>query len=822
MAMFLIGAFVLMTSASGFSEGTLSKSRGEKPPVVKVKPGGEKVSPEQSQKFSELMTEGKRLLKEWMDYRAAIEKFNEARALAQTTPEKSDAYYYLSLAYFASLEQRGEKEFTETVKKLIEVDYYRFPDENECPPQYISMYNEIKRSYGLLKVLSNPPGADVYLDESRTSAGKTPLSVGLRAGDVKVRVRKNGKQKKDSLTVVAGQSTNSPVYALTGGSKMIYYILGGAALAAGGGALLLMGGGGNDQPPGPTTGSLEINSNPTGARIFMGKTSADATSQVTPYTFSDLAPGNYIVLLKLDNYPDYSETTTVTAGQKTTVNPTLSKHTIQVTKPAAGEGVPLERQTKIEIEWEVNGSGQTMITNGVRPYGTLASLSRDLLLRSRARARASRSSALSRSRSAAARSRLPGSSAAPSAGILRSQGRVAGPSQAIPRPPSMGAGADRGSGIPSGRETAGMNTAERMQTSSISQFKLFLLSGTDFTTKQEIAKDIAGGKESYTWKVWQSTDVDLQVGEQYKIRVESDTDTKVYGESGAFTVTQNVEYEFERAVDLKGLELYDVYGIAVDRKYIYVTDTGDPMSAGQGKPGIKRLTKANPRVVDKQVVISGGQPFAIDIGGDGNLYVADLRNRQVTKFSTDLKELGRIGRGTIGPKGVAVDNGNNVYVTDYNNLKVKKFDNKGQLAKVIASLSSQNKSIFLTVCNKEKVLYLSDSQSNSVLPFTTAGKGLTAWVGVLPSGTDPLGIDVDSFGNVFVAFLAESGKVENSGVIIFSPKGLKIGGFGSAGEDNRQFKHPTALFVDQLDNDKVYVVDPPGTKVRYIKVWRRK
>jgi len=336
MAMFLICAFLLMTSASGLSEGMLSKSRTEKPPVVKVKAAGAKVSAEQSQKFNALMEEGKRLLKEWMDYRAAIEKFNEARAIAQTIQENSDVLYYLSLAYFASLEQRGEKEFTETVRALIEVDYYRLPDENECPPQYLSMYDAIKREFGLLKVLSNPPGADVYLNENRASAGKTPLSLGMRAGEVKVRVRKNGKQKKDTLTVVAGQSTNSPVYVLAGGSKMIYYILGGAALAVGGGAVLLLGGGGETDTT-PSVGSLRVNSSPSDAKIYYGRVGSNITDSghSTPYTFTDLSPGDYTVRLERENHADHEETATVTAGQTADINATLSKHSINVTQPAA-------------------------------------------------------------------------------------------------------------------------------------------------------------------------------------------------------------------------------------------------------------------------------------------------------------------------------------------------------------------------------------------------------------------------------------------------------------------------------------------------------
>ncbi len=227
----VIFTLLLMTSAPALPISEEGKGKENKGPVVRIKYAGKGVTAAQEKNFTLLLEDGKRLLKEWMDYAAAIEKFKEAEKLATQNRQKSEVYYYLSLAYYASLEELGTKDFTDTIKKLIEVDYYRQLDENECPPQFVAMYTDIKRDYGVLKVLSAPPGADVFFNDSKASEGKTPLTVGYKAGEVKVRVKKGGKQKKDTLTVLAGQETSTPVYSLEGRSSFSLFQFRGSLFA---------------------------------------------------------------------------------------------------------------------------------------------------------------------------------------------------------------------------------------------------------------------------------------------------------------------------------------------------------------------------------------------------------------------------------------------------------------------------------------------------------------------------------------------------------------------------------------------------------------
>lgn len=64
-------------------------------------------------------------------------------------------------------------------------------------------------------------------------------------------------------------------------------------------------------------GSIFIGSSPSGAQIWINE---ENTSQLTPITVKDLAPGNYIVTLKLQNYKDTTFVVEVEEGKLTSVS----------------------------------------------------------------------------------------------------------------------------------------------------------------------------------------------------------------------------------------------------------------------------------------------------------------------------------------------------------------------------------------------------------------------------------------------------------------------------------------------------------------------
>ena len=792
---FLIFAFMLMSSSQGLSSGVIpEKKRAEETPVVKVKKAGIKISEEQASKFNALMEEGKRMLKEWMDYRAAIQKFNEAKVLAQTTPEKSDVYYYLSIAYFASLEQRGDKEFTETIKRLIEVDYYRLPDENECSPQYITMYNDIKRDYGLLKILSNPPGADVFFDDNRTAAGKTPMSVGRREGDIKVRVKKGGKQKKDTLTVMAGQSTTSPVYALTGGSKLIYFIIGGAALAAGGGALLLMGGGGEETFIDPIIGSYRVASSPDNAKIFTGREGGSITDsgQVTPYTFTSQNPGNYTVRLEKENYQNHQETVTVTAGATANVNAALVNDVIKVTKPAQGGQIKLVSNLKLEIEWEVNPTTQVQNLTAFRNFNSATSVQGRRLSQNTRHAPSSSSANLRRTNL--------GRTLAVKAVKQQSRRLAAGP--ALNRIPSRNA-----------IRTLSPNPSQDLMSSfgennasSISKVKITLLWGKDFKSTHELVTDVVASTGKYTWdSTTYQKDNELKAG-QYKVEIQSTTDSNVTGESGAFIIFEPaLEFETKAVINLPAYNLDDPYGIAVYKNNIYLTTSGAISRDDTNFSGKHRIVKLSidGKSNEGDEDLGKANPWQIAAYNDF-LYVAEAGNRRVAKYNLKLKYTGDewkapASQGTIKPRGVTVDGSGYVYINDYR-TKVQKYRPDKTFVRNMHTISEHGIALNLAMDYKNNILYIAERGIDTVVSYLTSGAHNANWE-VFPSGSEPVGIAVDSKRNVYVCTQTEG----EQKVYVIGANGTLKGSFGFPGKGPGQFKHPVAIAIDESDN--IYVLD---------------
>lgn len=341
----LIFSFLFLIATEATPNIVRSDSDEEFKPVVRVQEGKDTILDTQKNRFNKLFEEGKRLYQEEMDYEGAIEKFNEALDLTVTRAQKADVLYHMSLAHYGDLSKKGTKELYETIGNLIEVDYYRELDELLCPPKYIELFEGIKKEYGVLKVKSKPAGADVYLKDSEIPAGKTPLIIGAKAGSLTIKIKKGKKVKNDILKIVAGQETTSPVYVLKGISTLLY-VVGGTVLAAGAGAVLLLKGG-----AGATTGSIQVNSTPQGASVYLDGTDTGLT---TNSTLTAVSPGSHTVTLVKEGYEDYEEIISVTAGQTTTVNANLAAIIITVTNPTSS--TIWTKGVDVEIRWGSSGS----------------------------------------------------------------------------------------------------------------------------------------------------------------------------------------------------------------------------------------------------------------------------------------------------------------------------------------------------------------------------------------------------------------------------------------------------------------------------------
>ncbi len=165
----------------------------------------------------------------------------------------------------------------------------------------------------------------------------------------------------------------------------------------------------------------------------------------------------------------------------------------------------------------------------------------------------------------------------------------------------------------------------------------------------------------------------------------------------------------------------------------------------------------------------------IAVDSNGNIFIADQDLSGIQKFDANGKFLTKWGSQGTGdgqfwgfPGGVAVDSAGNVYATDGSLNRIQKFDNNGKfLAKWHTSWQS------------------------------TPGGDI--------SRVDPMGIAVDSFGNVFIT------DTFNGLIQKYDANGTVLATWGGSGSGPARFKRPTSL---ALSGNNVYVFDKGNYRIQ--------
>jgi sugar lactone lactonase YvrE len=230
-----------------------------------------------------------------------------------------------------------------------------------------------------------------------------------------------------------------------------------------------------------------------------------------------------------------------------------------------------------------------------------------------------------------------------------------------------------------------------------------------------------------------------------------------------------------------------------------------------------------------------GMPIDVAVDGSGNVYVADLRNDRIQKFTntgTFLTRWGSAGTGEgqfigpVGPGGVAVRGAGGIFVADTGNNRVQKFDSNGTFlltfgwgvadgmaafetctSSCLAGIAGSGSGQFNTGPDGIAVdgngnVFAADPSNQRIQKFTSTGTFLMTW-GSQGSGNGqfqfPGGVAVDGSGNVFVA---DSG---NARVQKFDNNGTFLATWGSLGSGDGQFNLPQRVAVDVSGN--VFVTD---------------
>ena len=216
----------------------------------------------------------------------------------------------------------------------------------------------------------------------------------------------------------------------------------------------------------------------------------------------------------------------------------------------------------------------------------------------------------------------------------------------------------------------------------------------------------------------------------------------------------------------------------------------------------------------KESHFSHPQFTAVD--GDGNIYVSDLGNKRIQKFSSDgtfLTAWGQSGKYLGGfhyPSGIDVSE-NYVFVVDRELNKVQKFTLDGEYVGEWGQKGKSNGKFFFPngiVVNNDKV-YVVDTGNNRIQIFSVDGEFISSFgTSGLEDGQflNPIGIASDIEGNVYVTDKGNH-KIEK-----FTADGTYVKSFPFYAS-NYDFS-PEAVAIDSQGN--MFVVNSATQRILYL------
>ena len=249
-------------------------------------------------------------------------------------------------------------------------------------------------------------------------------------------------------------------------------------------------------------------------------------------------------------------------------------------------------------------------------------------------------------------------------------------------------------------------------------------------------------------------------------------------------------------------------------EFIYVSDTGNKQVQvfDQSGTAISIFGKVGTKEGEFQF------PYGISGDQEGNIYVADLYNGNISIFNKKgefqyyFKENDEENKVISAPGGLRIYD-NNLYVADIEQNKVFVFDLKGNKLLEIGGPGSEDGQFIAPnsiAIDKDKNVYVSDSGNNRVQVFDKDGK----FKKVINGSEDgkghsifvnPRGIAIDSKGTVYVV----SNLSHN--IYVYDKEGNEARVLGEMGTENGQLYLPNGLFID--DRGSVYVTDTVNQRV---------
>jgi streptogramin lyase len=245
-------------------------------------------------------------------------------------------------------------------------------------------------------------------------------------------------------------------------------------------------------------------------------------------------------------------------------------------------------------------------------------------------------------------------------------------------------------------------------------------------------------------------------------------------------------------------------------------------------------------------------PIGVAVDSAGNVFVADATNQTIRKVTaagvvTTLAGQAGVpgtqdGTGTgaqfSNPVGVAVDSSDNVYVVDQVGNAIRKVTPAGVVTTfageegVSGSVDGTGSgarfnSPYLITIDGSGNLYVADEKNDEIREITPAGvvttiagapkqQGHADGTGASASFNDPLGVAVDSSGNVYVADANNETirKIAPGGVVTTFAGRATIEGSTDGTGTNAEFANPFGICADS--NGNLYVGDAANNTIRKI------
>ena len=201
---------------------------------------------------------------------------------------------------------------------------------------------------------------------------------------------------------------------------------------------------------------------------------------------------------------------------------------------------------------------------------------------------------------------------------------------------------------------------------------------------------------------------------------------------------------------------------------------------------------------------------------NGSVYVVDTQQHRVQQFDLDgnfISTWGDEGENAgqfLLPSGIAIGTNGSVYVVDTGNQRIQKFTSNGDFILEFGesdSYGGQFVSPLGIAIDSDNNIYVSDPSKNKIFKLNSEG-GILQNYGPNFGGYPmvPQGMIVDPTGSIYVV---DTG---HDRILRISQEGTTLSTWGSMGNANGQFKMPKDVALD--NNGNLFVVDTNGHRIQ--------